>query len=106
MPISVVFGNDMSFSFEFTIEKVQQYFDDYTFLGNVMDTSTGGVLAQFAFAENVLDPNLIDVTLTSTETRLAPKEYQYEVKAVNNTTAAVSSLLRGNFNVLQTFVGV
>lgn len=106
MPISIVYGNTMSFSFEFTLDGAQQLYSDYTFLGNVKDVQTNALLATFVFAQNIQDPNLIDVTLDSNDTRIDAKEYRYEIKAVHNTTAVVTTIMRGNFIIEPTYVGI
>lgn len=102
-PISVISGNTMEFSIDFVIDGIQQKCSDYAFTGSVFSTKDKSTLASFVFSQNTEDENLIDVSLSTDKTRFIVGDHLYEIKAVNRSSAKVSTLLRGSFKLIETF---
>ncbi len=105
-PLAVVRGNTLKFSLDFTIAGVQQTFADYTFIGNTSYNDSTTTPQAFTITQNPTDPNLIDVELTTLETRQPSGRFLYEIKAVNTVSGDVRTLMQGPFILHETEVSL
>lgn len=98
-PLATTQGNTFKLTLDFSIDGVQQNFSDYTFVAQITDRENETPSESFSVVENPNDVTKIDISLTSTQTRKGAGTYYYEIKAVDNNTADVRTLLQGPFTL-------
>lgn len=106
-PFGIIQGESFDFSFEFMIDGVGQYFDEYTFVGQVKAPDNIMVVANMAFTESADSSSLINVAIApATTATVTPEEYVYEIRCTHTETGKVTTLLYGTFTVAKTHITV
>lgn len=104
-PFGIIQGESFDFSFEFVIDGIEQYFDEYTFVGQVKAADNIMVVANMAFTESEESSSIVDVTIPAANSQtVTPEEYMYEIRCTNKTTNKVKTLLYGTFTVAKTHI--
>lgn len=107
-PFGIVQGETFEFSFEFSIDGVEQYFDEYTFVGQVKSSDNELVtVADFSFSENEESADVIDVEIPASETeKIQTSSHIYEIKCTHTDTGKVTTLFYGTMEVKRTQITV
>lgn len=105
-PFAIIQGETFSFSFEFNISGMEQYFDEYTFVGHVRDKDNALItIANMIFVESEEAANIIDVSIPATQTQtITEGTYNYEIKCTNIETNEVKTLFYGSFSAKNTMI--
>lgn len=104
-PFGIIQGETFEFSFEFVDDGIEQYFDEYTFVGQVKAPDNIMIVANMDFTESAESSSIIDVTIpATTTTSITPESYVYEIRCTNIETGKVKTLLYGSFDVSQTHI--
>lgn len=100
-PFGIVQGESFEFSFEFSIYGVEQYFDEYDFVGQVKDRDNEMIsVTNMIFTESEISSDVIDVSIPSTDTTLIQTENNiYEIRCTHKTTNITSTLFYGTMTV-------
>lgn len=104
-PFGIIQGESFDFSFEFIVDGVEQYFDDYTFVGQVKAADNIMVVASMTFTESAESRSKVDVSIPPASTAtVTPEEYLYEIRCTHTETGKVKTLLNGTFTVAPTHI--
>lgn len=105
-PFGIVRGETFAFSFEFCIDGVVQFFDEYEFEGQLKDATNSVIAtANLTFAENETSSDLIDVSISAEDTnKINAEEHLYEIRCKNIETGVVRTLFYGTFSIKQSLI--
>lgn len=105
-PFAIIQGETFGFSFDFSIDSEEQYFDEYDFVGHIRDSDNALiVIANMTFSENLDSSSVIDVSIPATTTQpIVAATYIYEIKATNKETNEVKTLFYGPFTIKKTMI--
>lgn len=103
-PFSIIQGETFKFSFDFYVDGLEQYFDEYTFVGQVRDSETSLIVAaNMTFVESEEAANIIDVSIPATQA-FVNQSHVYEIRATNIETSEVKTLFYGTFEVKKSLI--
>lgn len=105
-PFGIIQGETFEFSFEFYIDGLEQYFDEFDFVGQVKDKTNNMVsVANLTFTESEEASNIIDVSIPADDTSdIQTVDHLYEIRCTNKETGVVTVLFYGPFTIKQSLI--